>query len=89
MSPIFSQISFKEALKENNLFPRVGTFSYSQRTPRSSLPTGLHGNGLADFLENVIGKSPLMENRPCHRELPQRAATLAKDRHFDLRCPGT
>jgi hypothetical protein len=52
----FREILLKETLKENNLFPRIGTFCYSARNNQLSFFTyasmpGLRGDLLADLLE--------------------------------------
>jgi hypothetical protein len=79
----FREILFKEALKENNLFPRVGTFSYSERNNQlafvSSLPfAGLHGNALTDFLETFIEKALSWKTGLATGQLPQRGQILQK-----------
>jgi hypothetical protein len=58
----FRENILKEALKENTLFPRLGSFSYSERNSQLALVshlsfTGLHGDTMADFLELFIEKA--------------------------------
>jgi len=58
----FRETVFKETLKENNFYPRLGTFAYSKRTNMLTLFShvyyeGLDGNNFADFLTAFIEKS--------------------------------
>lgn len=74
----FREKIFKELLKENNLFPRIGTFGYCQRnnslTLISYLPyAGLQGTSLADFLTEFIEKSVAWKRGVETGQFPQRA----------------
>lgn len=58
----FRETILKEALKENDLFPRLGTLSYSERNNQLALTSfvsfsRLDGEKLADFLELFIEKA--------------------------------
>ena len=79
----FRENILKETLKENNLFPRTGTFSYSERNNQlalfSYLPLeGLRGDTLADFLEAFLEKAFSWKTALLTGQLPQRGQTLEK-----------
>jgi len=72
-----------ETLKENELFPRLGTFGYSDRNHQLALfshlyYTGLRGDTLADFLEAFIEKALSWKTAIETGQLPQRGQTLHK-----------
>jgi hypothetical protein len=79
----FRENLLKETLKENNLFPRVGTLSYSERNNQLALVSylpfaGLHGDAFADFLELFIEKALSWKTALTTGQLPQRGQTLEK-----------
>ena len=79
----FRENIFKETLKENNLIPRIGTFSYSERNNQLALFSyvyfeGLNGDKMADFLENFLEKAFSWKTALQTGQLPQRGQTLHK-----------
>lgn len=79
----FRETILKETLKENHLFPRIGTFSYSERNNQLALVSylpfaGLHGDTLTDFLELFIEKSLSWKTALNTGQLPQRGQFLQK-----------
>jgi hypothetical protein len=72
-----------ETLKENNLFPRVGTFSYSPRNNQLafftyvSLPN-LNGMLLADALEVFLDRAFSWKTALETGQIPSRGANLQK-----------
>lgn len=76
----FREILFKETLKENNAFPRLGTFGYVPRNNMLALFSyvyypGLSGDKLADFLEVFIEKAFSWKAGVETGQLPQRGQT--------------
>lgn len=72
-----------ETLKENNLFPRVGTFSYSERNNQLAFYSyvyfqGLDGAKMADFLESFLEKAFSWRTAMQTGQLPERGHTLQK-----------
>lgn len=72
-----------ETLKENNLFPRIGTFGYSDRNNQLALYThvyfpGLKGDTMADFLEAFLDKAFSWKTALETGQLPQRGQILHK-----------
>ena len=79
----FRENILTETLKENNLFPRVGTFSYSERNNQLALYSyvyfpGLDGNKMADFLEKFFEKAFSWKTALQTGQLPERGHTLHK-----------
>jgi Tir chaperone family protein CesT len=79
----FRENILKETLKENNLFPRTGTFSYSERNNQLALFSfvhleGLKGDKMADFLEVFLEKAFSWRTALQTGQLPQRGHTLQK-----------
>jgi hypothetical protein len=79
----FRENILKEALKENNLYPRLGTFSYSDRNNQLSFASyvslaGLRGDNFADFLEKFFEKSFSWKVGIETGQLPQRGQTIQK-----------
>lgn len=79
----FRENILKETLKENNLFSRLGTFSYSERNNQlaffSYLPlAGLRGDTMADFLELFFEKAFSWRTALATGQLPIRGQTLQK-----------
>ena len=79
----FRENILKEALKENNLFPRLGTFSYSDRNNQLALVSyipfaGLRGDNFADFLEKFLEKSFSWRTGIETGQLPARGQTVQK-----------
>lgn len=79
----FRENILKEALKENNLFPRLGTFSYSDRNNQLALVSyiplaGLRGDNFADFLEKFFEKSFSWKTGVETGQLPARGQTIQK-----------
>jgi hypothetical protein len=79
----FRENILKETLKENNLFPRVGTFAYSDRNNQLALFSfvhfpGLRGDTMADFLEIFLEKAFSWKTALETGQLPQRGQTLHK-----------
>jgi hypothetical protein len=57
----FRENILKETLKENGVYPRTTTLGYSEKNNKLALFShvyyeGLHGNNMADFLEEFIEK---------------------------------
>jgi hypothetical protein len=79
----FREILLKETLKENNLYPRVGTFAYSPRNNQlvfftyALLPT-LTGDFLADILEIFLDRAFSWKTALETGQLPSRGASLQK-----------
>ncbi len=79
----FRETLFKEALKENSLFPRLGTFAYSERNNKLAFFShvyypDLHGGNLADFLEMFIEKCLQWKKGLETGSLPQRGEVAKK-----------
>lgn len=79
----FQEIVLKELLKENNLFPRVGTFCYSPRNNQLALFTyasliGLTGDLLADVLELFLDRAFSWKTGIETGQMPARGQTLLK-----------
>lgn len=79
----FRENILTETLKENNLFPRVGTFSYSERNNQLALYAyvyfqGLDGDKMADFLEKFFEKAFSWKTALQTGQLPERGHTLHK-----------
>jgi hypothetical protein len=79
----FRENVLKETLKENNLFPRLGTFSYSERNNQLAFFSyvyfeGLDGNKMADFLEAFLEKAFSWRTALQTGQLPQRGQVLHK-----------
>jgi hypothetical protein len=79
----FREILLIEVLKENNLFPRVGTFAYSPRNNQLAfftyalLPT-LTGELLADILEIFLDRAFSWKTALETGQIPSRGANLQK-----------
>ncbi len=79
----FREILLKETLKENNLYPRVGTFSYSPRNNQLAfftyvlLPT-LTGDILADILEIFLDRAFSWKTALETGQIPSRGTNLQK-----------
>ena len=79
----FREILLKETLKENNLFPRIGTFAYSPRNNQmvfftyAALPT-LTGDKLADVLELFLDRAFSWKTALETGQIPSRGANLQK-----------
>ena len=79
----FRENILKETLKENSLFPRMGTFGYSERNNQLALFShvyfeGLRGDTMADFLEPFFEKAFSWRTALQTGQLPQRGQTLLK-----------
>lgn len=79
----FRENILTETLKENNLFPRIGTFSYSERNNQLALYSyvyfqGLDGDKMADFLEKFFEKAFSWKTALQTGQLPERGHTLHK-----------
>ncbi len=79
----FRENVLKETLKENNLFPRIGTFSYSERNNQLAFFShvyfeGLKGDTMADFLEAFLEKAFSWRTALQTGQLPQRGQMLQK-----------
>jgi hypothetical protein len=79
----FRENIFRETLKENNLFPRIGTFGYSERNNQLAFFShlyfqGLRGDTLADFLEVFLEKAFSWRTALQTGQLPQRGQILHK-----------
>jgi hypothetical protein len=79
----FREKILAETLKENDLFPRVGTFSYSERNNQLALYSyvyfqGLDGGKMADFLEKFLEKAFSWKTALQTGQLPERGHTLQK-----------
>jgi hypothetical protein len=79
----FREKILTETLKENNLFPRMGTFSYSERNNQLALFSfvyleKLDGEKMADFLESFIEKAFSWKTALQTGQLPQRGQILHK-----------
>ncbi len=78
----FREILLKEALKENNLYPRVGTFCYSPRNNQlafftyASLPP-LTGSLLADVLETFLNRAFSWKKALETGQIPSRGTHLS------------
>jgi len=90
----FRENIFKETLKENNLFPRIGSFSYSERNNQLAFFSyvyfeGLDGNKMADFLEKFFEKAFSWKTALQTGQLPDRGQTLHKigPSIFDIQRP--
>ncbi len=78
----FRELVLKEALKENNLYPRVATFSYCEKNNKLSLfmyayYTELNGEKLADILATFLEKLFNWKTGIETGHLPQRSPTEA------------
>lgn len=79
----FREILLKETLKENNLFPRIGTFCYSPRNNQLAfftyvpLPT-LTGDILADIFETFLDRAFSWKTALETGQIPSRGANLQK-----------
>ncbi len=72
-----------ETLKENNLFPRIGTFSYSPRNNQLAFFTyvalpRLTGEVLADILELFLDRAFSWKTALDTGQIPSRGANLQK-----------
>lgn len=79
----FRENILKETLKENQLYPRIGTFGYSDRNNQLALFAhvyypGLRGDTLADFLEAFLEKAFSWKMAIETGQLPQRGQTIHK-----------
>lgn len=79
----FRENILKETLKENNLFPRIGSFSYSERNNQLAFFSyvyfqGLDGNKMADFLEKFFEKAFSWKTAMQTGQLPDRGHSLHK-----------
>lgn len=79
----FRENVLKETLKENNLFPRMGTFGYSERNNQLAFFSyvsfqGLRGDTMADFLEAFLEKAFSWRTALQTGQLPQRGQILHK-----------
>lgn len=79
----FRENTLKEALKENNLYPRIGTFAYSERNNKLAFFShvyypGLRGDNFADFLEVFLEKIFTWKTGIETGQLPQRGQILQK-----------
>ena len=79
----FREILLKETLKENNLFPRIGTFAYSPRNNQltffsyAPLPN-LSGDALADILQLFLDRAFSWKTALETGQLPTRGTNLQK-----------
>ena len=83
-----------ETLKENNLFPRVGTFAYSSRNNQLAFYTYLQlpdltGELLADALELFLDRAFSWKTALETGQIPSRGSNLQKTGPsiFDIRAP--
>ena len=79
----FRETVLKETLKENNLFPRIGTFCYSERNNQLALYSyvyfeKLDGDKMADFLEKFLEKAFSWKTALQTGQMPERGHTLQK-----------
>jgi hypothetical protein len=79
----FREKVFGETLKENSLYPRLGTFAYSARNNKLAFYSytyypGLNGDNFADFLGTFIEKALTWKTAVETGQLPQRGQTLQK-----------
>jgi hypothetical protein len=79
----FRENILKETLKENNLFPRIGNLSYSERNNQLAFFSyvyfpGLDGDKMADFLEKFLEKAFSWRTALQTGQLPQRGQILHK-----------
>ena len=79
----FRENILKETLKENNLFPRIGSFAYSERNNQLALLThvyfpGLTGDKFADFLETFFNKAFTWKTAIETGQLPERGQMTQK-----------
>lgn len=79
----FQEILLKETLKENNLFPRIGTFCYSPRNNQLAFFTyasliGLNGDILADVLELFLDRAFSWRTALETGQIPARGQNLLK-----------
>ena len=79
----FREKIFRATLKENDLYPRIGTFSYSERNNQLALFSyvylpGLDGDKMADFLEKFLEKSFSWKAGLLSGQLPERGQNLQK-----------
>lgn len=79
----FRENVLKETLKENELFPRLGTFGYSQRQNKLAIFSyvyfpGLNADGFIDFMGNFIEKALSWKTAIETGQLPQRGQNIKK-----------
>ena len=79
----FRERALKETLKENNLFPRLGTFGYSEKNNQLILFAyvyypGLKARGFVDFLKSLIEKSLFWKKGLETGALPERGIEIKK-----------
>lgn len=79
----FREKILTESLKENNLFPRVGTFCYSPRNNQLAFFTyvplaGLNGDLMADVLEVFLDRAFSWKTALETGQIPSRGANLQK-----------
>lgn len=79
----FRETVLRETLKENALYPRLGTFAYSDRNNKLVLYSyvyyiDLTGENFADFLETFIEKAFTWKTAVETGQLPTRGQTFQK-----------
>ncbi|MBS0616206.1 MAG: CesT family type III secretion system chaperone [Verrucomicrobia bacterium] len=79
----FRENLLKATLKENNAYPRLGTFAYSARNNQLALFAyiyypGLHGDNFADFLGTFLEKAFTWKTALETGRIPERGQTLQK-----------
>ena len=79
----FRENLLKSALKENNVYPRLGTFAYSARNNQLTLFAyayypGLNGDNFADFLATFLEKAFTWKTALETGRIPERGQTLHK-----------
>lgn len=79
----FRENVLRETLKENTLYPRIGTFAYSERNNSLTLFShayypGLHGDNFADFLGAFIEKALSWKTGIETGQLPPRGQNVQK-----------
>src|SRR3569832_1969618 len=79
----FREKILTETLKENNLFPRIGTFCYSPRNNQLAIFTyvslnGLSGETMADVLEVFLDRAFSLKTALETGQIPSRGANLQK-----------
>lgn len=79
----FRETILRETLKENNLFPRTGNFSYSERNNQLAFYSyvyfeKLDGDKMADFLEKFLETAFSWKAGLQTGQLPERGRTLHK-----------
>lgn len=84
----FREKVFKQALKENNTYPRIGTLSYCEKNNSLFLEAhvyylNLTGDTLGDFLERFTEKAFLWKKGVETGRLPESASKL-KPSIFDV-----